>query len=411
MPKIAPLLTAKQLEKITKVGYTAVGGDAHGLNLSIKKTGLRTWTFRYSLNGKRREMGLGGCAEVPLQEARHLASEARDLVTQGIDPIDYRTKQAAAALATNEKKYQVKTFKEVARVYLDNREAEWKNPKHRAQWLSTLENYAFPELGMKDVQDINVHDVKAALEPIWLTKHETATRVRGRIENIIDYAISCEYRDSANPATNRALKAHLPKSSKIKKVKHHSALPYQEVPLLFQEVRNGKSISQMALAFTILTAKRSNEIRGALWGEVDFDTKIWSIPDERMKSGKPHREPLSDESIKFLLELKNESGAVKADQLIFKSSFKGVKLSDMAILEALKHLRPGYTVHGFRSSFRQWAAEQTDHGHHICEMALAHTVLTSVESAYQRSDLLDKRRTLMDDWSIFLSSLPSALIH
>lgn len=356
-------------------------------------------------------MGLGRCDQLSLQDARRLAVDARDLITQGIDPIDYRTKSLNVELITNEKKYQIKSFREVTKTYLSNREAEWKNAKHRAQWSNTLETYAFPIIGNKDVAEINVHDVKAVLEPIWLDKHETATRVRGRIENVIDYAISCEYRDSANPATNRALRAHLPKSSKIKKVKHHSALPYQEVPMLYNEIRNAKSISQKALLLTILTAKRSNEIRGARWDEFDFESKVWSIPEDRMKNGKPHREPLSDESIKFLLELKSETTGNLNNTLIFKSPYKHVKLSDMAMLEALKHLRTGVTVHGFRSSFRQWAAEKTNHGHHICEMALAHTVLTDVESAYQRSDLIDKRRALMADWSNFISgnlkNLPS----
>lgn len=402
MPKVVAPLTIKQLEKITRIGYTAVGGDAHGLNLALKESGLRSWSFRYSLNGKRREMGLGRCDEITLQDARRMAVEARDLICQGIDPIEYRAKAQAKNITDNENKYCIHSFSAIAKSLFEIKKVEWKNPKHRDQWINSLTTYAFPFIGDKDVSEINVQDVKSVLAPIWLAKHETATRVRSRIENVIDHAISCDYRNSANPASNKALKSHLPKSSRIRETKHHNSLPYEEVSTLFKEIFESQSVSRQALIFTILTAKRSNEVRGAIWSEIDFSTGLWTIPKERMKNKKMHREPLSEMSINFLRILKAKISDFNSDSLIFKSSYKGVKLSDMALLEALKHLRPGYTVHGFRSTFRQWAAEKTNHGHHTCEMALAHTVLTSVESAYQRSDLLDKRRVLMEDWAKFL---------
>ncbi|MDZ4387368.1 MAG: integrase arm-type DNA-binding domain-containing protein [Moraxellaceae bacterium] len=402
MPKIIASKTAKQLERINKIGYTAVGGDANGLNIYIKATGLRSWVFRFSINGKRCEMGLGLCADISLPEARKLASEARDLVNQGINPIDKRKVAIQETIIKNETKYATHLFKDLALKYIDNKSPEWRNHKVAPQWRETLKTYAFPIIGNKDVKNITVHDIVEVLNPIWLTKNSTATRVRGRMENVIDYAISAGYRSEANPASQKALRAHLPKASKVHTVKHHAALPYDEVPALLNLLYDSTVVSHQALAFTILTAKRSNEIRGACWGEIDFENKIWNIPANRMKNHKPHREPLSPQTILFLKGLLPSLNSPLETDLIFVSPYRGTKLSDMALLEALKHLRPGFTVHGFRSSFRQWSAEQTDYGHHICEMALAHSVLTNVELAYQRSDLLEKRRLLMEDWSDFL---------
>lgn len=402
MPKIIASKTAKQLEKINKVGYTAVGGDAHGLNIFIKPSGLRSWIFRFSINGKRCEMGLGLCADISLPEARKLASDARDLVNQGINPIDKRKAIVQETIIKNETKYATHFFKDLALKYIDNKSPEWRNHKVPAQWRTTLKTYAFPIIGNKDVKDITVHDIVEVLSPIWLVKNSTATRVRGRIENVIDYAISAGYRSAANPASQKALRAHLPKASKIHTVKHHAALPYDEVPALINLLIDSTVVSHQALAFTILTAKRSNEIRGACWGEIDFDNQLWNIPATRMKNQRPHREPLSPQTISFLKSLLPKSEHPSPSDLIFISPYKGVKLSDMALLEALKHLKPGFTVHGFRSSFRQWSAEKTDYGHHICETALAHSVLTNVEQAYQRSDLLDKRRSLMEEWCNYI---------
>lgn len=403
MPRIAPVRSVRELDAIKDAGRYPAGGDSQGLYLQITEGGSRSWLFRYSITvdgkSKRREMGLGDCRTINLAGARRLAAEARSQVNEGKDPIYQRDHQLAAA-ATATTSLEIQKFRVVAERMIQNREAEWKNAKHRQQWRNTLATYAYPILGDLQTSDINVHHVKAVLDPIWLAKHETATRVRSRIENVLDYAISCGYRTLANSASSKSLKSHLPKSSKVQQRKHFPSMPYADLPEYFRElIETRKSVSARALAFTILTAKRSGEVRGLLKEELKLDLGRWDIPEERMKSGKPHREPLAPQTIALLRSLPSFEGTA----LIFPGN-DGI-MSDMTLTSCLRKMRLGVTVHGFRSTFRQWAAEQTSYPRELCELALAHTVGSKVEAAYQRSDLLEKRAELMREWANYCYSV------
>lgn len=397
MPRIAAMKGYKELESIREPGRYPAGGDAKGLYLQVARTGLRSWLFRYSISlsgtPKRREMGLGDCRTVSLAEARKAAAVARQLVSQGIDPIEARN-QEKERLEAEACRSQAQRFRDIALTVIENRQAEWRNPKHLSQWRNTLETYVYPTIGHLPVESISVHHIKAVLDPIWLAKHETANRVRGRIEVIMDYAISSGYRVLANPATKQALRSHLPKVSRAAYLKHFPAMPYEELPAFFRELMARDSMSAKALAFTILTAKRSGEVRGMTWQEVSFQKKLWVIPAVRMKAGREHREPLPEATMTLLKGLDEVDGVA----LVFAGRKEGKPLSDMTLTALLRRMRPGFTVHGFRSTFRQWAAEQTDYAREVCEMALAHTLESKVEAAYQRSDLLEKRVKLMEEW-------------
>lgn len=397
MPRIATMKGYKELESIREPGRYPAGGDSKGLYLQIMPAGARSWVFRYSISvngvGKRREMGLGDCRVIGLAEARKAAAVARQLVNQGVDPIEAREREKAR-LEVEALQSQNKSFRDVALTVIENRKAEWRNPKHLQQWRNTLETYAYPTIGHLFVESINVHHIKELLDPIWLEKYETANRLRGRIESVMDYAISSGYRTLANPATKQALRSHLPKVSRTAFLKHFPAMSYEELPAFFSELWVNDSISARALAFTILTAKRSGEVRGLLRSEVDTKSKVWTIPAERMKAGRAHREPLPEQTLDLLKGLHHIEGV----DLVFPGRREGARLSDMTLTVLLRRMRPGVTVHGFRSTFRQWTAEQTDYPREVCEMALAHTLESKVEAAYQRSDLLEKRLQLMEEW-------------
>ena len=343
-------------------------------------------------------MGLGSLADVTLAEARERARGARLMVRNGQDPINAKraAKQKASAEAAA-LQAQSKTFAVVAQEYFDKHQTKWGNPKHKAQFLSTLELYAFPVFGQVPVADIDRALVVKVLDPIWVGKTETASRVRRRIENVLGFATIRGYRTGDNPAKwegNLALA--FPERAQVKKLVHHRALPYSELPAFIVELRKRESIAARAVAYLILTSTRTNEVLGAQWREIDIDQRVWVIPAERMKARLEHRVPLSGAAIALLKGLPREIG----NPLVLVGPRKN-GLSNMAMGAVLKRMgyRERTTIHGFRSTFRDWAAETTDHQNHIAEAALAHTIGDKVEAAYRRGDLFDKRRNLMEDWA------------
>lgn len=348
-------------------------------------------------------MGLGAEHTVSLAQARQKAQEARFLLTQGIDPIDHREQLATAAKAEAAK---LVTFKDAAGRYIAAHKTGWKNAKHGDQWESTLKSYAYPIIGNLSVGSIETAHVIEAIEPIWATKTETANRVRGRIELILDWATARGYRRGENPARWRGhLDKILPPRSKVSKVKHHAAMPYDDVATFIAELRAAPSISALALEFTILTATRTNETIGARRdGEVDFKTKLWTIPASRTKSGREHRIPLTSRAIEILRSVPELEG----NPYLFPGARLDQSLSNMAMLELLRGMREDLTVHGFRSSFRDWAAERTNFPREIAEAALAHILKDKTEAAYLRGDALDKRRKLMEAWAAFCNRGPSS---
>lgn len=360
-------------------------GDGRGLFLYVKPSGARSWVLRYQVQGRRRDLGLGSYPDVTLAMARDRATEARRLIAEGEDPI--AKKQQA----------KPKTFEDAALELIENKRPGWKNVKHAAQWTSTLETYAFPKIGRVQVAKIETSDVIAALTPIWSAKPETANRVRQRIEAVLDYASALGIRTGDNPARWRGHLDHLlPKPTKVRAVKHHPALPHSEIADFMAELSERTGVAPRALAFTILTAARSGETRGMTWGEVDLYKKLWTIPAERMKAGREHRVPLTDAAIALL----GEKG--KDAALVFGSETKaGKPISDMSMTAVLRRMsRDGITVHGFRSTFRDWAGETTGFPREVIEAALAHGIKDKAEAAYARSDLFGKRRMLMEAWTL-----------
>lgn len=342
-------------------------------------------------------MGLGSVDLVTLAEARHAAQDARKLIRAGVDPLDAKRAQRATARAASDN-----TFRAIAGLYLSAHEHTWRNPKHRAQWRSTLDTYIYPRLGNRPVASIATGDVMAVLEPIWRSIPETASRVRGRIESVLDYATARGWRSGDNPARWRGhLQNLLPARAKVATVEHHPALPWREAPAFMAELAQRPAASARALAFTILTAARTSEALGAPWREVDLAERVWTIPPERMKANREHRVPLSDAAI-AILEAVKPKGRINPDALIFTGD-EGQPLSDMALLMLLRRMkRRDITTHGFRSTFRDWAGETTSHPREIAEAALAHTLKDKTEAAYRRGDALEKRRALMRDWADFL---------
>ncbi len=381
-------------------------GDGGGLYLRIRPSG-RSWIFIGTLKpkgefrikktgpGKRIEMGLGSALDVPLAKARQRAAEIREVLLEGIDPRVERLKSKEEAKPADDK--PVVTFGGFALELLDTIEDGFKNPKHRAQWRSTLEKYAEPifELPISDVTTQHIVDI---LQPLWLTKRETASRVRGRIERVLNAAAVKGLRDGDNPARFRGhLELLLPKS--VKTVRHHPALPFKQVAEFIASLRQRSGMAARALEFTILTAARSGETRGMTWAEVDLEQKLWTVPASRMKAGAMHEVPLSDRAMAILNDLKNDK--VQPHHFVFPAQ-RSRSLSDMTLSAVLKRMaHSGITVHGFRSTFRDWAGEETQFEREVIEMALAHTVASSVERAYRRGRALEKRRDLMTEWAIY----------
>lgn len=383
-------------KNIKKPGMHAIG---HGLYLRVQasKTDLnhitKSWLLRWGAGGKY-TMGLGPYPVIGLAEARKLAAEAIQRVKLGFDPRAEREALREKAQLDQD----ALTFHAAGVKYIQKESPSWKNLKHAQQWENTLETYVYPVIGEKRCEEITLQHVMKVLEPIWISKNETATRIRSRMENIFDWAITHGHRQSANPARWKGLLEHtLTKISKRQRVRHHPALPYRDVPAFIQQIKAIGAISARALEFTILTGCRTNEVLGVRWDEVDFDNKTWIIPKERMKAGIEHRVPLSGQAIELLDKIKKLSKSEYA----FQSSQHIIKpISNMAMLMLLKRMKmKDITVHGFRSSFRDWGAEVTNHSREVLEHALAHKLADESEAAYQRSTFFEKRIALMSDWA------------
>ena len=392
MPKKAKELTALEVGRLKAPGTHAVGGVA-GLILQISPSGARSWILRVLVGGKRREMGLGAFPDVTLAQAREKARETRAAIEDGRDPVAERAAARSALIAARGVET---TFDEAARKFIESKSSEWSNPKHAAQWAATLNTYASPVIGSLQVRDVTLGHITKILEPIWAIKTETASRVRGRIECVLDWATVHGYRDGENPARWKGhLDKILPKPSKVSKVEHHAALPHGEVAAFIAELHKRAGMAARALEVLILTACRSGEVRGARWAEIDLDNKLWVIPEARMKAGKEHRIPLSDRVVEIIKALPR----LVDNDLVFPAPRKGV-LSDMTLGAVLKRMgRPDLTAHGFRSTFRDWAGETTAYPREVIEHALAHQLKDKAEAAYARGTLFEKRRSLMDDWA------------
>jgi integrase len=375
--------------------------DGGGLHLLVKDSGARSWVFRYMLNGKSHDIGLGSAGDygISLAKARDRAAELRVKVKAGIHPLAERQQKAAEAIAGAQAAHIAAiSFKDVAEAHIARNEASWRNAKHRQQWASTLASYVYPVIGDLPVAEIDTVHVMKIIEPIWRDKPETASRIRGRIETILDAAKARGYREGENPARWRGHIAQiLPARSKLVRG-HHKAMPYAALPPFMASLRSRQATAALALEFAILTAARTSEVLGAGWTEIDLANATWTIPASRMKAGKEHRVPLSACAMEILA-----SAAPLGSKYLFAGE-RGGKLSDMSMSMLLRRMGQDCTVHGFRSTFRDWAAEQTGHANDICEMALAHTIDNKAEAAYRRGDLLEKRRALMDDWANYIAS-------
>ena len=381
-------LRARQLTHISQPGKYSDGG---GLYLQISKTLVKSWVFRFRRDGVEHYMGLGPLHRVHLKEAREEARKAREMLAKGIDPLQARDTQNQVFLSGN------KTFDECVAEYIESHKAEWKNPKHLAQWENSLSTYASPCFGKRDVREIDTALVLQALTPIWETKTETAARLRERIARTLSFAATRGYREGDNPARWAGhLQELLPRPSRLKKVRHHPAIPYREIAGFFRRLAEEKGRGAPALAFTILTAARTSEVLLARWTEMDFASRLWTIPAERMKAAREHRVPLSEAALAIL---RRQAGLHPV--WVFPGK-KGDRALNASILrDTLGRMnRADVTVHGFRSSFRVWAAERTTYPKEVAELALAHKVGSQIEEAYQRSDLLERRRDLLRDWAI-----------
>ena len=402
-------LTALQVRRIDSPGLHADGG---GLYLQLKGEAGRSWVFRYR-NGKQIKcMGLGPVHSVSLSAARELAGKARELRAAGLDPLEERRK--AEAVQVQEDAATV-TFDAAVDAYIEDNKAAWGNDKHRQQWKNTLTTYASPKMGKLPVGQIETSHVKSVLSPIWQTKTETASRVRGRIESVLDWATVLGHRVGENPARWKGhLEKTLPAKAKVVKVQHHAALPFAELPKFMARLAKVGGVAARALEFAILTVGRTGEVLGAVWSEIDLVKKVWIIPGERMKAGREHRVPLNPPAIAVLEDMRARWQAVYARRWKGKTRapasveptgpiFFGQKadkgLSNMAMLKVIRDLGcAGLTTHGFRSTFSDWASETTNYPAEMVEMALAHTVTSKVEAAYRRGDMFAKRHALMADW-------------
>lgn len=388
-------LSALMVSRTNKHGLY---GDGAGLWLQVSKTGAKSWLYRYMRHGKAREMGLGAVHTVSLVEAREKARQCRALILEGKDPL--AEKHATLQRARLEAAKTI-SFAECASAYIEAHRAGWRNEKHAWQWQRTLEMYAYPVFEGLSVAAIDTGLVLQCLEPIWTEKTETATRVRGRIELVLDWAKVRGYRTGENPARWRGhLDKLLAPPSKVAKVKHHPALPYEEMTTFIENLRGREGIAARALEFAILTATRTGETIGAKWDEIDMASALWVIPAERMKMGVEHRVPLS----KRVLEILREMQEIKQGEYVFSGARYGKPLSNMALLMVLRRMNQEDVTHGFRSSFSDWAAETTAYPREVVEMALAHAVSNKVEAAYRRGDLFAKRQRLMEDWAKYCAT-------
>jgi len=370
--------------------------DGSGLYLVVDDSGARRWALRTTVHGRRREIGLGPVSLLGLGEARELARDLRRVARSGGDPIAERDKGKRVSV----------TFADAARiVHAEQIVPNAKNGKHVHQWLQTLETYAFPVMGSLPVHAVQQADILKTLAPIWITKPETARRVRQRLRTVLDWAGTAGHRDGINPVMG--IEKGLPKQRD--KVKHFTALPWRELPSLIPRIEAVGGMGALALRFCILTACRSGEARGAIWTEIDLDERVWTIPAERMKGGRGHRVPLSHPAMAVLMEVHDLKAG--PDALVFPSKRAGKPLSDMTLSATLRRLDLPVTVHGFRSSFRDWSEESTSFPHEVKEAALSHSVRNKVEAAYRRTDLFEKRRTMMDAWGSFVTSVGAKVVR
>lgn len=409
---MAGKLTTKTAEALASKGRHTPGRhtDCDGLHLHVRATGEASWVLRYRLHGGQRDMSLGGFPQVSLKAAREAAAAARALAKLGKDPVRERQRRAqeAAEAASRDR-----TFQAAAEALLEARAAEWRNAKHRWQWRATLAKHAFPAIGALPVAEVDTAAVLRVLRPVWTETPETASRLRGRIESVMDFARANGWRAGENPARWKGNLAELlPRPDKLSRVQHQPALPWQQVPAFMAALRERKGTAALALRFAVLTAARTGEVRGMTWGEVDFEARVWVVPGARMKMGQMHRVPLSDAALAVLAEA--HPGKTRPDMLVFPGARAGSALSDMALAMLVRGMAAdglpegepprwrdlaGRAVvpHGFRSSFRDWCGETRPEGREVAERALAH-VVRGVEGAYARSDLLEKRRPLMAAW-------------
>jgi len=408
---LAEKITALFAKHISRPGKYADGGN---LYLQVRKSSrkiptddvTKSWLFRYSQFGRDTWMGLGPYPDVSLSEARNLATRERKKILQGIDPLtDKRARRIAARTAHD----NMLSFAECAELYVQSQAPGWRNPKHIEQWRSTLKNLAGPTIGHLPVDQIDTALIMRCVEPIWTTKTETASRLRGRIEAVLDWAAVRVYRQGDNPARWRGhLDKLLPRPSQVACVKHHPALAYMDVGAFMQQLREDPGVASRALEFTILTAARTNEVIQAEWSEFDLDLKTWIVLAERMKSKREHRVPLSDAAVATLQAIEGRSKT-----FVFPGHKRNSHLSNAAMMQVLKRLgQTGITVHGFRSTFRDWCAESTNYPADVAEMALAHTLRDKTEAAYRRGDLFEKRARLMADWARYCSkpTEPAAIV-
>ena len=415
MEDAAVNLTAKKVARLISKGDPGNHYDGKGLRLEIRGPSAASWTTRYQIDGVTKYMGLGSASAFTLAEARERNRRlVRQKLADKIDPLAVRNAERSAQAAAARKAI---TFAEAAKAFLAGNESGWRNAKHAAQWRATLATYIEPIIGSLSVADIDVTHVLKVLEQhvpaklgyaagtFWNARPETASRVRGRVEAVLDWATARQHRVGDNPASWRTIGRVLPAPGKIAKVEHHAALPYTELPAFMAALRAREGVAAQALAFTIMTAARTNEALGARWDEIDIHKKVWTAPASRMKAGETHVVPLSEAAIALLDALPRERGA----EFLFIGRRTGTRLSETALIGVLGRMRrTDLTIHGFRSTFRDWAAEQTSFPHDVCEMALAHTVGDASTRAYRRTKLLPKRRQLMDTWAAYCASPASA---
>jgi integrase len=402
---------ARQIERLTALKVEAkelppgMYADGAGLYLRVTAEGARNWVLRYMLDRKPRWMGLGPLSLYGLADARVRALDARRKRHDGIDPIEARRAERSRQRLDAAKAI---TFKQCAENYITSHRAGWRNEKHRYQWKQTLEQFVFPEIGSLPVQAVDTTLVLKVLEPIWTTKPETASRVRQRIENILDSAKARGYRDGENPARWRGhLDKVLPARSRVREVEHLAALPYAELPPFLVNLRARPAVAARALEFLILTAARTGEVIGARWSEIDLLDKTWTVPADRMKARREHRVPLSARAIAILQEMRAARQSDDANAHVFPGPKRGKPLSNMAFLMLLRRMElKELTVHGFRATFKTWSSERTSFQNEIAEAALAHIIGDKVEQAYRRGDLFEKRRRLMQQWAAFCTSAP-----
>ncbi|MDM7948295.1 site-specific integrase [Hydrogenophaga sp.] len=402
MPKVAKELSALEVKHLPP-GAHAVGGVA-GLILDVSAKGGKTWLLRVRMGSKRREIGLGGYPSTSLADARNKAREARGAIEKGGDPVAARQASKAALLA---EQASLRTFEWCARTFISERKEEWKNAKHQAQWLATLETYAFPIVGKLPVQSIALAHIMTVLTqqqadknnaPLWEAKTETASRLRGRIESVLNWATVHGYRDGLNPARWKGyLDAALPAPNKIQKPAHHKAIHYVAMYSFMQALRQQEGTGARALEFAVLCAARSGEVRGATWKELDLKKGLWTVPGQRMKAGKPHTVPLSKQALQLIDTIEPMAGT----DLVFPSP-RGKVLSDMTLTAVMRRMQVQAVPHGFRSTFRTWGGEHTSHPRDMLEAALAHTLESKVEAAYMHGTQIEKRRKLMQDWADFV---------